>query len=110
MTKLAVLLLLIMTMTTVSSGSLKKTNPTADSRNDGATKINISLSGSLQNPAFSPDGENIIYSSDEGEEEFANLYSIPVSGGNSTKITNYPAGYDGAPSWSPDGGKIAFVW
>jgi len=65
MIKPAVLLLISMTismtMITVSSGAFEKTNPTADSRNDGATKINISLSGSLQNPAFSPDGNYLVF-------------------------------------------------
>jgi TolB protein len=64
--------------------------------------------GDKTDASFSPDGEHIIYSSDEGGEEFANLYTIPVSGGSSVKITGYPTGYDGAPSWSPNGSKIAF--
>jgi len=65
MIKSAVLLLISMTismtMITVSSGAFEKTSPTDDSRNDGATKINISLSGSLQNPAFSPDGNYLVF-------------------------------------------------
>jgi hypothetical protein len=64
--------------------------------------------GNKTDGSFSPDGKNIIYSSDEGSESYANLYSIPVIGGQSKKMTNYHYGYDGAPSWSPDGTKIAF--
>ncbi len=30
-------------------------------RNDNAVKLEINLSGSLQNPAFSPDGKTIVF-------------------------------------------------
>jgi len=63
--------------------------------------------GDKTDATFSPDGQNIVYSSNEGDIDFANLFIIPVSGGNSLRISNYN-GYDGAPSWSPDGDKIAF--
>lgn len=63
--------------------------------------------GDKTDASFSPDGEWIVYSSDEGGIEFSNLFIVPVSGGNSIRITTYD-GYDGAPSWSPDGNKIAF--
>ncbi len=48
-----------------------------------------------------------MYSSDENELEYANIFIISVTGGNSTQITKYD-GYDGAPSWSPDGNSIVF--
>lgn len=63
--------------------------------------------GDKTDASFSPDGNYIVYSSDEDELEYANIFIIPVTGGNSTRVTNYD-GYDGAPSWSPDGNKIAF--
>jgi len=70
------------------------------------TKV-TSGSGDKTDASFSPDGQWIVYSSDEGDLSFANLFVIPVSGGTSLRITNHE-GYDGAPSWSPDGQKIAF--
>lgn len=70
------------------------------------TKV-TSGAGDKTDASFSPDGQWIVYSSDEGELEFANLFIIPVSEGNSMRVT-YHDGYDGAPSWSPDGNKIAF--
>lgn len=74
----------------------------------GNNKAKItSGSGDKTDASFSPDGQYIVYSSNEGGEKYANLYTIPSSGGISTKITNYNS-YDGAPSWSPDGKKIIF--
>jgi len=71
------------------------------------TKV-TSGAGDKTDASFSPDGQWIVYSSDEGELEFANLFIIPVSEGNSMRVTYHDDGYDGAPSWSPDGNKIAF--
>jgi len=63
--------------------------------------------GDKTDASFSPDGDWIVYSSDENELDLANLFVVPVDGGASTRVTEWP-GYDGAPSWSPDGSKIAF--
>ena len=64
-------------------------------------------SGEKTDASFSPDGKWIVYSSDEGELEDANLFIIGLTGGVSTRLTHY-SGYDGAPSWSPDSRWIAF--
>jgi len=53
------------------------------------------------------DGQWIVYSSDEGDLDYANLFVVRTSGGNSVRVSNFN-GYDGAPSWSPDGNRIAF--
>ncbi len=63
--------------------------------------------GDKTDASFSPDGQLIVYSSDEGGLDSANLFIVPVSGGNSTRVSFF-SGYDGAPSWSPDGNRIAF--
>ena len=63
--------------------------------------------GDKTDASFSPDGQWIVYSSDEGSFESANIFIIPVQGGNPRRVTRY-SGYDGAPSWSPDGMKICF--
>lgn len=64
--------------------------------------------GDKTDASFSPGGQWIVYSSNQGGEAYANLYIIPVNGGQSRKITNHKTGYDGAPSWSPDGSQVAF--
>ena len=75
---------------------------------DGTNHRKItSGAGDKTDASFSPDGQWIVYSSDEEGNESANLFIIPVSGGNPIRVTHYD-GYDGAPSWSPDGNKIAF--
>lgn len=63
--------------------------------------------GDKTDASFSPDGQWIVYSSDEDELDLANIFIIPVSGGESTRVTDWD-GYDGAPSWSPDGSRIVF--
>jgi len=76
---------------------------------DGSNKKQVtSGTGDKTDASFSPNGQWIVYSSDEGDLEFANLYILPVTGGESIRVTHYSSGYDGAPSWSPDGTKIAF--
>ena len=56
---------------------------------------------------FSSDGEWIFYSSENDAVRFSNIYKIPADGGLPIRITRYD-GYDGAPSISPDGTKLAF--
>jgi len=75
---------------------------------DGSNAHQItSGNGDKTDASFSPDGNWIVYSSDEGELELASIFIIPVLGGVSIRVTEY-SGYAGAPSWSPDGSKIAF--
>lgn len=75
---------------------------------DGSNQTQItSGTGDKTDASFSPDGQWIVYSSDQGGLEFANLFAVPVTGGSSTRISFFD-GYDGAPSWSPDGERIAF--
>lgn len=63
--------------------------------------------GEKTDASFSPDGEWLVYSSDEGDLEFANLFVVSVEGGQTIRVTRFD-GYDGAPAWSPDGSQIAF--
>jgi hypothetical protein len=58
--------------------------------------------------AFSPDGTKIAFASNRtlGNGNFE-IWTMDVNGGNVMRITNR-AGDDRAPSWSPDGSRIAF--
>ncbi len=75
---------------------------------DGTNHRKItSGAGDKTDASFSPDGKWIVYSADGPTLEFANLFIIPVGRGSAIRVTHYD-GYDGAPSWSPDGAQIAF--
>jgi TolB protein len=63
--------------------------------------------GDKTDASFSPDGEWIVYSSDEARLELATLFIIPATGGTPIRVTDHD-GYAGAPSWSPGGTQIAF--
>ena len=90
---------------------------------DGSNKTQItSGTGDKTDASFSPDGQWIVYSSDEMGLDYANLFIISITGGASIRITNY-SGYDGAPSWSskdtivfesypsdPDGSPGTSIW
>lgn len=56
-------------------------------------------------PRFSPDGTRVVYSLTQGGN--TDLYSMPVSGGSSTRLTSAPS-IETAPSFSPDGSQIVF--
>jgi len=74
---------------------------------DGSNKKMItSGKGDKTDACFTNDGEHIIYSCDS-DLEFANIYKISIEGGKPERLTDYE-GYDGAPSVSSDGSKLAF--
>jgi TolB protein len=58
--------------------------------------------------AWAPDGERIVFSTDEFRGQIAALAVMDADGGERTQVTRARRWYDGAPSWSPDGTTIAF--
>ena len=57
-------------------------------------------------PAWSPDGTKIAFSSDrDGNFE---IYVMQPDGSNPTRLTNNLS-LDGEPNWSPDGTRMVFV-
>ncbi len=67
------------------------------------------LTNSLFNdrgPDWSPDGENIVFTSDRNG--IVNLYYVNIADGRTIPLTNLLSGAS-SPDWSPDGSKIAFA-
>ena len=74
---------------------------------DGAVRrLTWSEDVSESAPAYSPDGETIAFISSRGERDHAQLWLMPVSGGEARELTALP--FDLAdPVWSPDGRFVA---
>lgn len=58
-----------------------------------------------ENPAWSPDGRSIVFSSTRTGK--GDIYLMDADGGNLRQITSHPA-YEGAPRFSPDGRFVVF--
>jgi len=76
---------------------------------DGPTRNLTNSSGARdKNAAWSPDGKNIAYISDESGEY--NVYIIDQSGQEeAVKLTDFKNGYLHTIRWSPDSKKLAFT-
>ncbi|MYC71967.1 MAG: DUF5050 domain-containing protein [Gemmatimonadetes bacterium] len=76
---------------------------------DGSNKKRLTQDDRSFDPAWSPDGTSIAYSSlhaiDDGLYE---IYVMDADGSNKKRLTR-SEGYDISPTWSPDGERIAFV-
>lgn len=59
-------------------------------------------------PALSPDGRWVVYSSDHGGLRESNIFTVPINGGRPRRVTRAPDFEDAAPSWSPGGAWIVF--
>ena len=59
-------------------------------------------------PRWSPDGSRLAFTSSRKEKEPAQLYVIPVGGGEPTRLTELKEDV-GEPVWSPDGMQIVFA-
>ncbi len=76
---------------------------------DGSNKQNITGTdaGDKTDATFSPNGEWIVYSSNNGALNYANIFIKNLTTGQLLQVTDYPNGYDGAPSWGTNN-KIIF--
>lgn len=74
---------------------------------DGTDQMNITNSpGSDSQPAWSPDGNKIAFTSDRDGNN--NVYVMRSDGTEIRRLTGSPRS-DSQPSWSPDGTQIAFT-
>jgi TolB protein len=64
-----------------------------------------------QNPAFSPDGNRIAFTSNRGGQTgFYDVWVVNRDGSNLQNLTpGTPRSSEGAPTWSPGGNQIAFT-
>lgn len=58
-------------------------------------------------PAWSPDGTTIAFSSDRGGESY-DIWTVDVSSGDVQQVTD-DSGENYLPTWSPDGEEIAYI-
>ncbi len=59
-------------------------------------------------PVISPDGKSLAFVSQRNGDTAAQLYVLPLAGGEPARITNVPTGV-AQPMWFPDGKRIAFL-
>ncbi len=81
----------------------KETSWDINTPHKGAKNISFSTNeGTWLDLDVSPDGNTIIFSM------MGDIYSLPISGGNATRISSGPA-FDVQPRFSPDGKQIAYT-
>jgi Tol biopolymer transport system component len=59
-----------------------------------------------EDPAWSPDGKSIAYSSDKAGTE--DIYILDLAAKTEKRVTSSPSSAEVSAAWSPDGGKLAW--
>ena len=67
-----------------------------------------SYAGHVMDPAFSPDGNQVVFAWDGEQQDNIDIYLKLVGPGAPLRLTTHK-GIDRYPAWSPDGRSIAFV-
>ena len=71
-----------------------------------STLTNVADDQAAASPEFSPDGERIVYQSNESGA--FHIWVMDADGSDQTQLTEEDGFEDFQPSWSPDGGRIVF--
>ena len=76
---------------------------------DGANESQLTTAGTNYRPSISADGLRVLFESDRDAN--AEIYVLELADPANTQVnlSNSPAATDGNPTWSPDGGKIAYA-
>jgi Tol biopolymer transport system component len=88
------------------AGRSRSTEPVWNPADYQLSRITLSQGISTQ-PAISPDGTLIAYTSDQAGNGDLDIWVQQTSGGGAVRLTDNPAS-DSDPSFSPDGSRIAF--
>lgn len=77
-------------------------------RADGGEPVQLTATREFeQHPAWSPDGQKILYTSGDVMTNI-DIHVMNTDGGDKTRLTEHPE-RDQRATWSPDGSQIAFV-
>lgn len=90
-----------------STGSYVSSIYVMNTNGSTARKLAPDLRDSVVEPAWSPNGRRIAFSSNWSMAK-AEIYTVDAAGGAPVRLTKNRV-FDGSPSWSPDGRSIAFV-
>jgi len=74
---------------------------------DGSGPVKLAQSGVSSPAAWSPDGSQILFSSNRAG--VIDIFSMKLDGSEPVNLTNHADAADLAPAWSPDGKRIAFT-
>ncbi len=74
----------------------------------GAARAITAEGVNSSNPQFSPDGSWLLFESKREGDDLAQLYLLPLAGGEAQRLTNVPTGVAGA-KWFPDARQVAFL-
>ena len=76
---------------------------------DGSNVTRLTFNEAIDGvPAWSPNGQQIVFRSYRDGERNAEIYVMDADGQNQRRLTHHP-GIDTHPDWSPDGSQIVFT-